>query len=612
MPFKSQAQRAYMYANHPQLAKEFEEATPKGASLPEHVAKMAYGGETNPMHETVKSMENNPTAGFADGGDVPFNYKETYSSPTGKGPNFLDDPKNEDSILPYLSDPTVEGTRDNLEPGIMGDTTPREMNSLKALNDIGQGFFAGKMGTGLAEGMNGLGEGGFARLGNAPKMETPLTGPDGITVFEKGVQKGINGAKQTLWGVKGTPEALMKHFNDPAPATVPEHILRAKGFLPADVKMIPKSAPNNYADGGEVKRDDNDEMQGVKAPHAPTEPDVETSTPTWNINMGVHPKNMADGGDPSQNPFQQALQQIATPFKPLMYPAQMAQGIASSPMVQQSAQDIAASALGTSPAQPMRPPTPPTGPQTDPGFMNQLNQGMNTNPNQVQSTPQQPSLSQASHTAHNAPPTDYNFYKNMTAEDRNALYQKLTQQQHSGGNLAASAIGGLGDAISNAFGHGGQHTQQDIMNRAEASKQGQIGAMDTERTQKMQDVQAKMTAMEGDPNSAYSQGMRQFYKQLMGVNAPSNMSAGMLKGMLPDLAKVFEAKTTAATQGGAQGIEAAKAQIGETWGEELKKLFGLGDTEGAENYLKQRTNGATPSATSMHMTSPSGIKYGVR
>jgi hypothetical protein len=34
MPFKSQAQRSYMYANHPKLAKEFERETPKGKKLP--------------------------------------------------------------------------------------------------------------------------------------------------------------------------------------------------------------------------------------------------------------------------------------------------------------------------------------------------------------------------------------------------------------------------------------------------------------------------------------------------------------------------------------------------------------------------------------------------
>ena len=36
MPFVSQARRAYMHANHPKIAKEFEAATPKGKKLPYH------------------------------------------------------------------------------------------------------------------------------------------------------------------------------------------------------------------------------------------------------------------------------------------------------------------------------------------------------------------------------------------------------------------------------------------------------------------------------------------------------------------------------------------------------------------------------------------------
>ena len=39
MPFKSDAQRRFMYAKHPEIAKEFSEKTPKGADLPEHVRK---------------------------------------------------------------------------------------------------------------------------------------------------------------------------------------------------------------------------------------------------------------------------------------------------------------------------------------------------------------------------------------------------------------------------------------------------------------------------------------------------------------------------------------------------------------------------------------------
>lgn len=39
MPFKSKDQRAYLYANKPEIAKEFEAKTPKGVKLPQKVDK---------------------------------------------------------------------------------------------------------------------------------------------------------------------------------------------------------------------------------------------------------------------------------------------------------------------------------------------------------------------------------------------------------------------------------------------------------------------------------------------------------------------------------------------------------------------------------------------
>lgn len=39
MPFKSQAQRKYLYANEPKVAKKFAEHTPKNAKLPKRVSK---------------------------------------------------------------------------------------------------------------------------------------------------------------------------------------------------------------------------------------------------------------------------------------------------------------------------------------------------------------------------------------------------------------------------------------------------------------------------------------------------------------------------------------------------------------------------------------------
>lgn len=39
MPFKSQKQRGYLFANEPAVAKEFAAKTPKGAKLPKKVSK---------------------------------------------------------------------------------------------------------------------------------------------------------------------------------------------------------------------------------------------------------------------------------------------------------------------------------------------------------------------------------------------------------------------------------------------------------------------------------------------------------------------------------------------------------------------------------------------
>jgi hypothetical protein len=39
MPMKSKAQRRFLHANEPEVAKQFEKETPKGKKLPERVKK---------------------------------------------------------------------------------------------------------------------------------------------------------------------------------------------------------------------------------------------------------------------------------------------------------------------------------------------------------------------------------------------------------------------------------------------------------------------------------------------------------------------------------------------------------------------------------------------
>ena len=50
MPFKSEAQRKFMHANHPEIAKEFEAATPKDSVLPKYVK----GSAAQKRHIKVK------------------------------------------------------------------------------------------------------------------------------------------------------------------------------------------------------------------------------------------------------------------------------------------------------------------------------------------------------------------------------------------------------------------------------------------------------------------------------------------------------------------------------------------------------------------------------
>ena len=63
MPFKSQAQRRYLFAQHPDIAAEFAAATPKGTRLPERVSgtkpkseKQASGPGWNPAQAMLKTL----------------------------------------------------------------------------------------------------------------------------------------------------------------------------------------------------------------------------------------------------------------------------------------------------------------------------------------------------------------------------------------------------------------------------------------------------------------------------------------------------------------------------------------------------------------------------
>ena len=54
MPFKSEAQRGYLWANEPEVAREFESMTPKGKKLPKKVKKKKKAMKKSAAYELGK------------------------------------------------------------------------------------------------------------------------------------------------------------------------------------------------------------------------------------------------------------------------------------------------------------------------------------------------------------------------------------------------------------------------------------------------------------------------------------------------------------------------------------------------------------------------------
>jgi hypothetical protein len=168
-------------------------------------------------------------------------------------------------------------------------------------------------------------------------------------------------------------------------------------------------------------------------------------------------------------------------------------------------------------------------------------------------------LSHAAQTAQNLPQTQPSIYQGISAEDRANLIKQLIAQKTSPGMLAAQGAAGLGDAITSAFGKSPTNAQQNLRASENQNIEQRVGVMDTERQQKLQDLQANMTQQENDPKSAYSTGMRQFVGSFLGKTVPSGVSAAMLKSSFGDIAKIFDAQMQAHSQHEQHVVESGKA-----------------------------------------------------
>lgn len=195
------------------------------------------------------------------------------------------------------------------------------------------------------------------------------------------------------------------------------------------------------------------------------------------------------------------------------------------------------------------PPPPPAPPMSPPVNMPQSQ------------PPATPSLSDTSSALNKAPSTNYDFYGDVGSDKRAALYKQLLDQQRSPGNMLAQAAGGIGDAISNSF--GGQHNnfQNETRDIAAKNTENRIGAVDTQRTQKMQDMNANIEMQMNDPNSRIAKSMQSTLKSA-GLNVPGGMPPSVMLKVAGPLGELAMKQATIAEMAQYHGAEVANKKQG--------------------------------------------------
>lgn len=376
-----------------------------------------------------------------------------------------------------------------------------------------------------------------------------------------------------------------------------QHPEMAKEFADAtpDISKLPDHV-QHMADGGEVKDDENKDFYkqiGDSFRKSMTGPVIEDSTLQGFANMlkgsTDTAKGYADGGEVDSNDpstIQAALSALTNSFNPMA--PQLAQGAANVAQNPTQMSPVVNAALGTSFSEQ------PQGAENmgeGPNMGNMQNGSMPPTP--PATPPIAPPIGQMMQKLNQTPPTNPGIYQGISADDRAKLMQSLLAKQSGTGNLVAQGVGGIGDAIANSFGHGGQNSMGEARGIAEKNTEQRIGAVDTQRQQKLQDLQANIAQQEADPNSPYSSGMRQFLSQLTGKPMPSGMSAAMLKGIFPDYVKIFDAKMQSTTAQGQQGIEAGKALTDEGFFSRIANA--ISGNKGAD-YLESRVTGGSTSS----------------
>jgi len=307
-------------------------------------------------------------------------------------------------------------------------------------------------------------------------------------------------------------------------------------------------------------------------------------------------KGYADGGEVDNNDpsaISAALQQLMAPFKAV---GDATQSVTNSPMAMDTMQ-----ALGNAIPNPMAPDMvqgvgnmvqqPPQDPPN-------MGEGPNVGnaQNGMPPAPSAPPMNKMMQNLKQTPDTNPSIYQGINADQRAALYKQLLDKQSSGGNLAAQAVGGIGDAISNSF--GGQHNnfQNETRDIAAKNTENRIGSVDTQRQQKIQDMSAQMQQQSNDPNSPLSKAVRDLAEKSTGKKMPSMMPASMLEKLIPGIGELAMKQLATAEMASYHNKEIGESQANrkekeDVYASEHPILNWMNPVQGASDSKTPSSNG---------------------
>jgi hypothetical protein len=243
---------------------------------------------------------------------------------------------------------------------------------------------------------------------------------------------------------------------------------------------------------------------------------------------------------------------------------------------------------------------------TSTGTAKGYDQGGDVQPNQA------PSIGDMTQSLNQTPPTDPSLYQGVSSNDRATLAQQLNQQQHSPSMLAAEGVGGIGDAITSAFGKSPTSSMKNIQDRAQANKVDQLGAMDTQRAQKLQDLQGNQEAQLADSNSQMSKAMRDTFKAA-GIPVPDGMPGSIMMKIAPDIGNLALKQATLGIQNTVaegnlanQQAERAQAKTAQQ-NTEVKQKADIANAQAERGQKQQELNKAADTEASKHWLAHPGL-----